>query len=112
MKTVKCFNNTGLEDFLVLDQDYKILREDDLYYYTEGSADSAFFKTRFHGDTQECLANMEKALDEQGVSAEEKSARIQDMIDIITKTEDKLVEMRNAKTNLFDYIKKSMGLST
>ncbi len=97
MKTVRCFNNTGLEDFLVLDREYKIISEDALYYYTEDPADSAFFKTRFHGDTQECLANLEKGLDEEGITGEEKATRIQDVKDIIAKTEESSVKMREIK---------------
>lgn len=97
MKTVRCFNNTGLEDFLVLDKDYQVVSEDERYYYMEEDQGSAFFKTRFHGDTQECLANLTKALDEAGISGEEKETRIQDFKDIIAKTEEALPKIRELK---------------
>lgn len=111
MKTVKCFNNTGLEDFLVLDREYKIIDEDDVYYYTEDPAGSAFFKKRFHGDTQECLTNLEKALDKEDISPQEKAARIEEVKGIIAKTEEVIVKMRALKKmSLVDFIKKSMGV--
>lgn len=107
IKTVRCFNNDGLEDFLVLDKDYQVVSEDKLYYYMEENEGGAFFKTRFHGDTQECLANLEKALDKEGITGEEKATRIQDVKNIIAKTEEALPKIREMKKmTVADFIKK------